>query len=196
MRKLLALVVVLCVAGLARTGERETLAQLRKVGAKVAWKDVLGEQDGLWVCFLDKQGVDEHLPLLAELPRLRELELVGSDVKAPGMRAVGRLTGLHNLTLNGSPVTDAMLRELKGLRGLEVLSLSGTEVTDAGLAALVPLTGLRDLGLQGCSGITDAGVERLTCLKGIRVLRLRNTGVTEAGIARLRMALPDCRIDH
>ena len=88
------------------------------------------------------------------------------------------------LKLDSTQVTDAGLAQLDGDDGLiylQELSLADTPVGDAGLMALFGLQRLRHVNL-GRSLVFPDGVS------GPRV--------TPAGITRLRMALPDCRVEH
>jgi hypothetical protein len=62
---------------------------------------------------------------------LRDCKITG-----PGLRHLGRLTGLKELGLNGNPITDAGLGHLKDLSGLKELNLTGTKVSDDGVVEL------------------------------------------------------------
>jgi hypothetical protein len=72
---------------------------------------------------------DETLRLLADLERLRELDLSNTSVTDAGLGLVGGLAGLERLRLANTRVTDAGFREhLMDHPGLSEIDLRGTAV--------------------------------------------------------------------
>jgi hypothetical protein len=136
MKYLASVLVLLCVVGVGRAGEKDIIEGLAKAGVR---KCVF---HGPVICneTLDFEGVRGTNALLAELcelPPVEGLGLEGSDVTDTGMAAVGGLKGLKYLYLRSSGVTDAGLRQLEGLSSLGWLNLVDCPgVTDEGVARL------------------------------------------------------------
>jgi internalin A len=151
---------------------------------------------------------DAGLACLRGMTRLRNLELIGTDVSDAGLKHLGQMTGLESLGLPqtkvtgaglahlgkmahlkslrlfGTPMTDVGLGQLRGMVSLQDLRLGGTRTTDAGLANLAGLTMLRrlDLGTENCS---DAGLAHLAGLTSLQELSLEGARITDAGLVHL-----------
>ncbi len=123
---------------------------------------------------------------LAEMPRLRSLDLTGFPRPLPStIRGLARSQpGLVALQLGDGPVTDADLAALGQLTQLEVVNLNGSAVTDAGVAHLAGLTKLRELHLNDVP-ITDVGLAHLAGLIALEQLYCSTARVTDAGLATL-----------
>jgi hypothetical protein len=102
------------------------------------------------------------------------------------------LPRLRIVTCLTSQVTDAGLEHLKDLKQLEALHLNRSGVTDAGLEHLKGLSKLKILDLSGAK-VTDAGLEHLTGLTQLTKLYLNRT-ITDEGVKKLQQALPNCEI--
>ncbi len=74
---------------------------------------------------------DDQLSLLVDLPRLKALDLGGTEVGNEGMDHLVRLTNLDNLSLAYTLVTEEGLRQLAALRRLGSLNIEGINVSDA-----------------------------------------------------------------
>jgi hypothetical protein len=154
MKWLLAVLLLLSVAGLGQAGEKDIIERLGKAGAGVT------ETQGYFVVMLPAQGVFPFLKDLCELQRLGSLTLRERRVTDAEMQTIGSLSHLRGLLLGGCAVTDAHLKQVAKLRKLRGLSLDGTRVTDAGLEELAVLSDLRHLHLNGTT-VTAEGVARL-----------------------------------
>jgi internalin A len=195
MKKLASVLVLLCVVGTGRTGEKEILERLKEAGVGIVRDKIFGEEDVLAVG-LKAGNIEAALPELCELQRLRSLWMKNPSLTDAQMRAVCGQTWLRTVWLDGSAVTDAHLKQVARLRGLKLLSLSGTHVTDAGTKELAVLTELEELWLDG-TAVTDAGLRHLERLNKLEFLYLNNCpGVTDEGVARLQKALPKCKINR
>ncbi len=139
---------------------------------------------------------DSDLAQIKDLKALQWLS-VNDDLKLTdrGLSYIKGLTSLQNLDLCGTDVTDAGLSHINGLTSLQNLYLDRTHVTNLGLSYIKGLTSLQDLCLYG-THVTDAGLVQLKGLKALRHIDLQRTNVTNAGVADLRIALPNCQIDH
>lgn len=93
----------------------------------------------------DQDVTDEHLALVAQLPKVAWLNLAGTKITDAGLQHLAGLTTLEKLHLEKTAITDAGLEHLKGLKSLVYLNVYGTKVTDAGLKHLYGLKNLRHL---------------------------------------------------
>jgi hypothetical protein len=177
-RTLSLLALVICVPALLYADEAEDKAveALKRVGARVRVDKKSGTATK--VDFARKPVSDDQLKHLADLPKLREINLGGvylrgsDNVFAPrqitdkGLKHVAGLTELRSLMLDGTHVTDAGMKHLAGLKNLQTLVLSGTKVTDAGMKEL-------------------AGLKKLSSVM------VDKTKVTTRGAAVLKKAIPE-----
>jgi hypothetical protein len=129
------------------------------------------------------------------LVQLEVLSFGGYKIKEDELKSFKELPKLRMLELVDTNMTDAGLAQLAGLKHLEFLSLSGTDITDAGLEHLKGLTKLQTLWLAGTQ-VTDAGLEHLKGLTQLQVLYLAETKVTDEGVKKLQQALPNCKVEH
>lgn len=153
------------------------------------------------------------LDRLADLPRLRSLDLQALTIRDGDLARLARIKRLEYVQIYRGRVTDRGVRHLATLPRLRTLKLWDLRLTDAGMVVLSPLTtlrslwlvnvGLSDAGLDHLlelgnleslsvseNGVTDAGLAKLVSLKGLRELHLASTRVTSDGLALLR-GLPD-----
>jgi internalin A len=79
---------------------------------------------------------DEDVKVLPVFPRLRVLDLDGTEVTDEALGWVAQQSSLEELWLECTAVTDAGLRHLHCLHRLRFVSLAYTEVTEAGMCAL------------------------------------------------------------
>ena len=107
-----------------------------------------------------KSVADDDLALLAEMPRLRELDLSQSQITDAGLAHVGQLAQLKSLSLGQTAITDAGLTHIAKLTQLEVLTLNQTAITDAGLSKLKTLIRLKFLGVDKTRA-TETGLKAL-----------------------------------
>lgn len=107
-----------------------------------------------------KSAADDDLALLAEMPRVRELDLSQSKVTDAGLAHLGRLTQLKSLSLDQTAITDAGLEHIAKLTQLELLGLSQTAITDAGLSKLKTFVNLKFLHVDK-TRTTEAGLKAL-----------------------------------
>jgi len=156
------------------------------------------------------------LEALGNLVHLKHLGLPSElALNTTGARAIAELARLKSLQLYRVDVDDAAFRELAPLVELEELDLTHTRVTDDGLQVLLQMPHLRTLKLyrhphwhisqqlsDGCvpilsrlseletlslSGdISDAGLAVIAKLPRLQTLAILNTRITAAGLAALR----------
>jgi hypothetical protein len=120
--------------------EQRAFARLRRLGASIEFEP--GRLFGRW------------------WPRAVGVEAHGREFSDEGLALLAALPDLRGLSLLGTRTTDDGLAHLVRLRGLEVIYLEDTEVTDAGLNQFARMSSLSELRLSG-GRITEAGLGRL-----------------------------------
>ena len=93
-------------------------------------------------------------------PKVVGVEAHGRGFSDEGLALLAGLPDLRGLSLIGTRTTDDGLAHLAGLQGLEVIYLEDTEVTDAGLNQFARMSSLGELRVSG-GRITEAGLGRL-----------------------------------
>jgi hypothetical protein len=169
-KHLAAVLASLIILGVARAGEAEAVAALKKVGATVI-----------------HQNNDPKKPV-------RSIYLPGEKVKDEDLKQLAAFSKLEVLKLDAAKnITDAGLKEVAALTTVKDLGLGSTQVTDAGLKHLSRLKDLKNLNLN-FTKVTDAGMKELARLKKLELLGLSFTEVTADGAKKLQEALPKCKI--
>ena len=79
----------------------------------------------------DANIMDEMMPGLAGMKKLRRLTMVGTLVTDEGLKYLRDLQELEELDLYGVKITDAGVQHLSGLTKLRRLNLLGAQITDA-----------------------------------------------------------------
>jgi Leucine-rich repeat (LRR) protein len=127
---------------------------------------------------------DADISQLANLTRLRFLDLSGNSISDAGLAPLAELTRLETLSLQSLQISGDGLEALKRLRRLRKLSLFGCGLTDDGLAGLRELESLRDLCLY-YTPITGPGLVHLARLKSLSSLDLSTTEIRDSGLKNL-----------
>lgn len=98
------------------------------------------------------QMTDAMIQDVLHFEYITALKLGGSrGVTDAGIRHLAQLSRLRYLDLSGTSITDEGLAVVRALPELETLSLAWTRVTDAGVTNLAGCERLRNLNLQGTS---------------------------------------------
>ena len=183
-----ALIAALGCAWLGRKIERKRREQaivdaIRERGGVVEYDYINGEPSGpAWLRWLLGDNLFDDVKR-ARIRHVDEATLGG----------LAEMTRLRRLDLNNTNMTDDGLAHLKGLTQLQWLDLDNTQVTDGGLVNLKGLIQLQNLFLAKTK-VTDDGLVNLKALNELQRLFLFNTKVTGAGVADLNKALPNCKI--
>lgn len=136
------------------------------------------------------QGSD---PIASQLSRFRNLRKVTFDrrgsITDDGLAQLAQLTRLRRLDLGGtregSPnITDAGARSLAQLRALRELILPQTAVTAEGIRLLAGIPTLEQLDLTLCD-VTDESLQPFGDLKNLRSLKLRGTQIKGPGLQHI-----------
>jgi Leucine-rich repeat (LRR) protein len=166
--------------------------------------------------------VDSDLSVLKQLPQLRELNIMLTNVTDEGLKQIANCQDLRVLMFWNNPkITDASMQTISQLERLHSLEAGGPLCGDAGLAYISEMEELRELKLadyRDTPGITDAGMQHIGKLENLELLSLQNASITDeglrhleklkslktldltrtnvsaAGVARLQSSLPKCAI--
>lgn len=116
----------------------------------------------LSVSFVNARDMtDADLALLAPLKeQLLWLDLGRTQVTGSGLKVVAQLTRLRRLNVQYTAVDDAGIGALGPLKELQSLNVVGTRVTDAGLVSLSGIATLEKVYCYG-TGVTRSGLEKL-----------------------------------
>ena len=108
---------------------------------------------------------------------------------APLLPLLRELPGLRQVGFAETKITDAALAHIATLKRIDFVGLRDTAITDAGLAHLSKLTGITGLNLSGTK-VTDAGLTHLKGMSRLTKLNVSRTAVTEKGVAEAKKFLP------
>ena len=140
-----------------------------------------------------KKDVDEGMPLLEGLPRLKMVVLYNTRVSADGLRHLCKCNSLEELELGWTMVGDEGVAHLNRLTGLKGLGLFNVGITDIGMVHLKDMKHLKRLVMSD-NAVTDAGMAHLGAMSELEDLRLDNTKVTWAEVQKIQRRLPKCEI--
>jgi hypothetical protein len=137
--------------------------------------------------FADCKGVtDDGLKHLAQLTKLRQFSLDGSNINGSGFRYLSQLKSLKVLGMMRTDLNDEGAKNLSLFSNLESLSLTDTQITDEGLKSLESSTSLKSVFLLRI--VRDPS--------GTMSVRHVEGQFTTDGIARLKAKLPGCKIQY
>lgn len=152
-----------------------------------SWDELLEaiEQRGLTGLHASGQMTDEVLARVARLDRIEELDLSGSRaISDAGLRHLAEMPRLRSLNLGGCPIGDPGLPALQRIASLERIVLAGTDVTDAGVARLASCRSIEVIDLSA-TGTGDGAIRALAGLPALRHFR-SGDAVTDDGLALFR----------
>lgn len=153
---------------------------------------VLANMPRLRILNLSKTKMsDQDLDLLKGLSHLTDLGLQSTKITDMAMEHLVKFPGLEGLDLAQTKITDAGLKALAQLKNLRALDLSSTAVGDDGMVHIAKLTNLRNL-LIPSTKVTDSGLVHLKNLSNLQSLYLNGPGITDKGFAEI-VALPALR---
>jgi Leucine-rich repeat (LRR) protein len=125
------------------------------------------------------------LARLAEMARLKILNLAGTDISDETLENVRGLTSLERLDLSDTRISDKGIARLKGLARLQTLQLARTRITGAALESLTADHNLTELSLAETQ-ISDPDLRHLSALSQLQTLNLDRTRVRGGGLRFLR----------
>ena len=129
----------------------------------------------------------ESMRLLATMTSLEELDL-GNVMKwdGSGMEGLANLTRLRVLDVSSAPVDDAGLRVLPKMLALRDLELVGLRRFGSdGMASIAACRGLTRLSLAGCDQLSDQQLAAVGKLTTLRELVVTSTQFGEQAVAAL-----------
>lgn len=168
--------------------------------------------DSVMVSLPYSEADDDHLRLVAKVPRVCSLALDGTRITDAGLQHLRGMVYLETLSLGSTAISDAGAKILADVRSLRYLDLRRTRLTNESLVALAALRRLESLDLSGTQvdhiglihlsqfpnlqmlalndvPVDDGVVAALQAITSLTELHLRGTGITESGLAQLT-ALP------
>jgi hypothetical protein len=137
------------------------------------------------VRLIGSQVDDSAVKRLTQLKELKELDFFGTRVTAKGIASLSSLDHLRSLTLAESEVTDETLQGLGSLPQIEELWLIRTHVTSDGLASISNLHNLRELFIRQNPLVVDRGLEHVGRLKNLESLNVYKNSTSDEGLAAL-----------
>jgi hypothetical protein len=171
-----------------RAGESSEIRFVSQPVASDQWQ-MLEQCPSLEVLEVDAALLSaDDLQLLADLPGLRRLKLIG-PVDDDDLQQIASARQLKMLNLPDGVFTDDGLQQLETLQELELLRFGSRNVTDAGLAVVPRLDSLRFLHLINVP-VTDAGLKHLHGLTGLESFYLDGGRCTDEGLYALLKVLP------
>ncbi|MGB7346810.1 MAG: hypothetical protein WBD20_21490 [Pirellulaceae bacterium] len=164
---------------------------------------LLGMQDLVYLDLRFSDVTGESIAMLAELPKLRILLLDNCDVRDDHLVALAKMPQLNGLSLERTKVTSRGLKHIGQLKELVDLNLQACDIDDVGLASMGHFPQIRSLfltksmryGRDDRVDLTDKSIDYLASLSTLTDLRIGSTKITDVGIAKLKLALPQARID-
>jgi hypothetical protein len=166
----------------SRADEAAALAKIRQLKGKVEL-DPAGR--AVKVDLMDIQVSDQDVAAVAALGDLAWLRLWGPAITDDGVRELRHLSRLRNLQLLATNMSNQGAECLADLTGLVALDLRGcARLDDRALVPLAKLTRLTSLKLQ-TPGVTDAGIDHLLPLVGLTTLALEQAALGPAGLKKL-----------
>lgn len=133
------------------------------------------------------QCTEEHIQMLADMPRLRNLRLNGKWVNRRFVAALSALEHLEGLSIINGTADDSWLRPITSLSRLQRLSLANTRVADSAPKIFSELKELDTLELQN-TNLTSAGLVHFKLFPKLKHLFLNDTAVSDANLAELAAA--------
>jgi hypothetical protein len=128
--------------------------------------------------FKPENLIDSHLMAIGKLQNLRKLKIEPDTgmISRRGIAALSQLKQLNHLQLSGVAFLDEDLQELGSLESLTTLDLSSTPVTDQALDHLLKLPKVNELILNETQ-ISGAGAQRIMKAPKIQTAHWSDTGI-------------------
>lgn len=131
---------------------------------------------------------------LAPLPRLRGINLYGTNATDADLAWLATCSRLEMIDLSDTDISDHGLAQLAALPRLRVLMLSSDRISDRGCRSIATMTHLEELSLAS-RNVKDAGVKQLASLTRLRRLEI-TVGASKSAVDWLETALPECKLQN
>jgi Leucine-rich repeat (LRR) protein len=168
------------------------LAALTCVAADTRWIERAGgvasvEEGRIVAVDLRSSWVtDSDMPLLAQMPDLKRLDLSLTRISDRGLRTLKTAPAIEDLNLYfAEQITDEGASVVRGWKHLKRLNLRGTKITDATLEFLAAVPSIEWLDI-GWAQITDTGLDHLTSLTHLGSLTMGGNKLTDTSLQFLR----------
>ena len=149
-----------------------------------------------WLATIDEAQLhrkplrDVDLTMLRQLPQLREIMLIATDVTESKMVAVSQLPEIELIEFQAVRLESAGLRHLATHRKLKSIAFYDTVLEDSDLEVLSTCHQLKGICLTGC---TDANLRHLSRLHRLETLWLLNCRVTDDGAKQIADGCPSLK---
>jgi Leucine Rich Repeat (LRR) protein len=140
-------------------------------------------------------GSDACTTWLARCANLERITLTDCDISDAGAANLAQLKRLKILDISGQGFTEKGCRLLSTLPELEELWLESPDAGDGAMKYLSQMRSLKKLSLYKMP-ITNDGLLHLSALRSLEELSVEHTNVTGDGLKKLRSHLPNCSIYH
>ncbi len=141
---------------------------------------------------------DEGLKSIAKMTHLRGLYIMNTKATGAGLKTLGALTELERFQIDGHGVNSETLPAVLGMKKLRYLTLNiaHADKTAAGDVEFKKLEALKDLQELSVFGwqITDASLPTIRGFEKLEFLELRYTNVKKSSADQLQKEMPKCRI--
>ena len=141
------------------------------------------------------QVKDEDLAMLAHFPYLNKLDVSYTEhISNDGMKHVAQVPRLRELIIAGTQIGDDGIKHLAKMDGLVHVCMDQTKVTDKVVQHIKNWPDVRQLHFIG-TNFTDAGLKQLLLIKNLRLkeLYLGGTKVSKDGKQAVRIRWPRIR---
>ncbi|MEZ5943017.1 MAG: leucine-rich repeat domain-containing protein [Planctomycetaceae bacterium] len=146
---------------------------------------IVAELKRLRVLNLSNTNVsDADLKPLNSLPRLEKLSLTGTKITDAGAMHIAQMKSLTHLDLCDTAITDKAFSQLAALPVLQHLDLARTKLTDESAESFKELTSLTSIKLTE-TRVGDSVLRNLATLPLLRCVTLGDTAATAKGIDQL-----------
>ncbi|MEO2045465.1 MAG: hypothetical protein ABGX16_02700 [Pirellulales bacterium] len=194
-KKILIVIAILTVGGMIAIGmsiksqqqavvEAATRQALNEIGVLVTMDSNRQHVQGIALLPSTQQEVlEQTIQLVAKLPQLEVLRLLGTRVTDKQLTQISTNTSLTMLGLSKTNIGDMGLKQLRSLSNLQALYLAATRVTDQGLESVGKLHSLEILDLSKTS--LEGDLASLLPLDQLSHLLLSDVSLSDAAVANL-----------
>ncbi|WDI44496.1 hypothetical protein [Bremerella sp. P1] len=129
---------------------------------------------------------DQSVETIAQMPKLRELALIGTSITVDQMRQLSQAPAMKSITLEGPTASDDYVELLPLFSSLEDVALSQTTVTDRGMQSLGQLSDLKSVSIEQAPAVTNDGFAALANCPQLSDIWADGTKVDEGCIDTLK----------
>ena len=159
---------------------QRAIDEIVDIGGTVDFEEHQGLKSRFDINLADTIADDRIIDALNNIPDLRALNTIRSNVTDTGLLRLTNLSGIGSLRIGNTKIGRGLLERVCTLRRLVDLVMLDAGLCDDDLDGLNNLKELELLALQD-NEITDRGVSKLTGLISLKVLDICNTRISNEG---------------